>query len=190
MHRLSTSFILGYHGCPEDVAERILAGEHFTKSDNDYDWLGPGIYFWQANPARAVQFANEKAKRERATWRPSVVGAVIELGLCLDLTTEMGIAEVQAAHAALESILVASGGERPVNSKRLPRLDCAVIRALHQIRKDNNEPPVDTVLGIFVEGGPIYPTSNFHEKTHVQVCVCDPNRIKGAFRVTPEEWNV
>ena len=31
-------------------AERLLAGEPFQKSINDYDWLGHGIYFWEANP--------------------------------------------------------------------------------------------------------------------------------------------
>ncbi len=52
MHRLSTSFVLGYHGCEAAVAEKLLAGEPFKASSNDYDWLGPGIYFWK--PTRAA----------------------------------------------------------------------------------------------------------------------------------------
>lgn len=27
-------------------------------SDNDYDWLGPGIYFWENNPKRAIDYAH------------------------------------------------------------------------------------------------------------------------------------
>lgn len=54
MHALSASFILGYHGCDEAVAEKVLAGEDFKPSDNDYDWLGSGIYFWEANPQRGL----------------------------------------------------------------------------------------------------------------------------------------
>lgn len=50
MHRLSANFVLGYHGCDQSVADQVLAGNPFRKSDNDYDWLGPGTYFWEANP--------------------------------------------------------------------------------------------------------------------------------------------
>ncbi len=115
MHRLAASFILGYHGCSENIAEKILNGEPFARSENDYDWLGPGVYFWQSNPARAVEFAKEKAARERAAWRPTVVGAIIDLGLCLDLTTEMGVSEVRAARDALDKVLTISEGELPSN---------------------------------------------------------------------------
>ncbi len=45
MHRLSASFILGYHGCRKSVGEKLLAGADFEPSDNAYDWLGPGVYF-------------------------------------------------------------------------------------------------------------------------------------------------
>lgn len=86
MHALSASFVLGYHGCDRGVAERLLGGENFKLSSNDYDWLGPGIYFWEANPQRGLDFARELAvlKRDKGRIRKAgVVGAVIELGLCL-----------------------------------------------------------------------------------------------------------
>jgi hypothetical protein len=35
---------------------------HLRPSDNPYDWLGTGIYFWEANPLRALQFAQERAQ--------------------------------------------------------------------------------------------------------------------------------
>ena len=59
MHRLTSAFVLGYHGCDHSVGERLLAGTAFKLSDNDYDWLGPGIYFWEANPLRGLEFAQE-----------------------------------------------------------------------------------------------------------------------------------
>jgi hypothetical protein len=49
MHELSSSFVLGYHGCDKKVGERVLAGERLKPSENEYDWLGHGIYFWEAN---------------------------------------------------------------------------------------------------------------------------------------------
>ncbi len=39
--------VLAYHGCDAAVAERLLRGEPFRKSENDYDWLGAGVYFWE-----------------------------------------------------------------------------------------------------------------------------------------------
>jgi hypothetical protein len=186
VHRLSASFVLGYHGCSKDTAEALLAGEAFKPSDNSYDWLGPGIYFWQSNPERALAFANEKKTREKAIWPAAVVGAVIDLGLCLDLTTAAGVAELRSAHTALTEIIRKSGGEYPLNEPGRPKLDCAVIRTLHDIRKGSKQPPIDTILGIFFEGGPIYPNSYFYEKSHVQICVCNPLQIKGVFRISDD----
>ena len=54
---------------------------------------------------------------------------------------------------------------------------------VHIIRKKKGEPPIDSVKGVFVEGGPIYEGSGFYEKTHIQIAVCNPDCIKGVFRV-------
>jgi len=80
VHRLSTSFVFGYHGCDRALGRKLIAGtSDFRKSDNDYDWLGPGVYFWEANPDRALQFAEEKKSRRQGIAEPFVVGAVIDL---------------------------------------------------------------------------------------------------------------
>jgi len=170
------------------VAEKVLAGEDFKKSTNAYDWLGHGIYFWEANPIRGLEFAEElkaSSRGRRNMKDPAVVGAAIDLGLCLDLTTSAGIAQLKIAHRRLEQISKKAGFELPRNhDDQLRRnLDCAVIQMLHQIRNDGREPPIDTVRGIFTEGERVYPTSGFYEKTHIQICVCNPSVIKGVFRV-------
>lgn len=186
MHALSSSFVLGYHGCDRDVAENLLAGDEFLASQNEYDWLGPGIYFWEVNPKRGLDWANElKAAKRGGVKSPACVGAVIELGLCLDLTTLAGIDLVRKAHSSLAEIHESAQAEMPVNSKDLLRrnLDCAVIRTVHGVRKDAGDPPLDSVRGIFVEGKPLYENAGFYEKTHIQICVCNPERIKAVFRV-------
>ena len=85
MHRLTTTFVLGYHACDEAVAQRLVAGEPLAESRNEYDWLGSGIYFWEANPRRGLDFAQEVMRRSRgaAITSPAVVGAIIDLRLCL-----------------------------------------------------------------------------------------------------------
>ncbi len=63
-------------------------------------------------------------------------------------------------------------------------LDCAVINLVHQARSDAGRPALDTVRGVFVEGKPVYEGSGVSEKTHIQISVCNPECIKGVFRVT------
>ena len=187
MHRLSSSFVLGFHGCDRKVGERLVSGEAFKKSDNEYDWLGPGIYFWENNTARALEFANEQMNRQGSRIKdPFVVGAVIDLGACLDLTTKLGIDLVRIAHGVLVDEFRKSGSALPANSKDRMRhkLDCAVIRRAHFIAASSVEiGPIQTVKGVFLEGGPAYDGADFYEKTHIQIAVCDPSCIKGVFHV-------
>ena len=57
--------IIAYHGCDESVVRRVLlTGEHLAASENDYDWLGYGIYFWEFGPERAFEWAVEQKKRD------------------------------------------------------------------------------------------------------------------------------
>jgi len=187
VHTLSSTFILGYHGCDQAVAEKILSGDDIKPSQNDYDWLGPSIYFWEANPNRGLEYAHElkKLRRPPKIKKPAVIGAVVDLGLCLDLTTSAGIQQVRDAYKRLNDIFKEADWELPQNNKGLLRrnLDCAVIRLLHDIREQDGLPPIDTIKGVFIEGGPIYPDSGFYIKTHIQVCACTPESIKGVFRV-------
>jgi len=185
LHRLSTSFILGYHGCDREVGERLLAGEAFKASNNDYDWLGPGIYFWEANPLRGLSFAEEAALRRGFEPQPCVVGAVIDLGNCLDLTTTDGIALLRDGYDELLTAAHSSDWQIPENSgdSLRRRLDCAVIVHLHRQLHANGSTPIDTIKAVFVEGSPIYPTAGFSEKTHTHIAVCNPECIRGVFRI-------
>lgn len=184
MHRLSASFILGYHGCDQAVAERLLAGEPFQKSQNDYDWLGWGTYFWEANPRRGLDFAVEASARSGSKIKvPTVVGAVLDLGRCLDLMNAVSVEMVRAAYGSLAETLEAAGQVLLSNRDRLRRqLDCAVIEHLHAINEAGGS-FVDTVRAVFTEGQEIYPGAGFDAKTHIQVAVRSPDCIKGVFRV-------
>lgn len=193
MHNLSTTFVLGYHGCERSVAESLLNGTtNFTASQNDWDWLGWGIYFWEANPLRGLEFAEEQSARGKLR-DPFVVGAVIDLGYCLDLTSSTGIAAVKAAYANFVEVTEKAGKPVPKNhggpDALLRELDCAVINHLHQIRASAQPPlqPFDSVKGVFLaEGGQIYEGSGFYNKTHIQICIRNSSCIKGVFRVPKE----
>lgn len=68
------------------------------------------------------------------------------------------------------------------------KLDCAVIQTAHQISKQAVGSSYDSVRGVFWEGKPLYKGAGFKEKNHIQICVCNPNCIKGYFR--PRKMNV
>jgi hypothetical protein len=185
MHRLSSNFVLGYHGCDARVAEKLLSGAPFKASANDYDWLGSGVYFWESNPQRGLDFAIESSMRKSSSIaNPAVVGAVIELGLCLDMTTLLAVRMVRDSYTTLKETLEAAGERLPVNDTDLLRrkLDCAVVQWLHSIL-ESQDVSLDIVRGVFIEGSPIYPNSGFNEKTHTQIAVRNLACIKGVFRV-------
>lgn len=61
MYQCHPSFVLGFHGCDKKVGEGILSGKiQHEFSENDYDWLGRGIYFWENDPYRAREWAIEQ----------------------------------------------------------------------------------------------------------------------------------
>jgi hypothetical protein len=191
VHELSSSFILAYHGCDRSVAERLLNNKTFRHSENDYDWLGSGVYFWEANPARALAWARHLKKIGKSgparIREPYAIGAVINLGYCLDLISTNGIEFVKEAYLDFRHYMEQSGTPMPMNrggDDLLQRyLDCAVINHIHSIIKRDRGKAFDTVRGVFLEGKRIYNTSGFYEKTHIQICVRNISNIKGVFRV-------
>jgi hypothetical protein len=191
VHNLSTSFILGYHGCDRETGERLLNNEAFRPSENSYDWLGSGVYFWETNPDRALDWARQRAERLKRTSgieaEPFVIGAVIDPGFCLDLISSNGLQAVEQAYSDFRAVVSASGAQIPENlggDDLLQRkLDCAVINFLHAARQSAKESPFDTVRGVFTEGEHLYANSGFRRKTHIQVCVRNLDNIHGVFRV-------
>lgn len=190
LYEYQPSFVLGFHGCDEAVGEKILRGEesHLLPSEKEFDWLGHGIYFWEGNPDRALAWAKDR-KREGKIKKPFVLGAIIDLRYCLDLFDSGSLAQVKQAHTDLVEAFRKAKREKdiPKNVGTTPdkagrRLDCAVMNALHQYRKDRKQPSYDSVRGPFLEGEEIYPGAGFRSENHIQLCVRNTECIKGYFR--------
>jgi hypothetical protein len=61
---------------------------------------------------------------------------------------------------------------------------------LHLERIGGGLNPFDSVRGVFIEGQPLYPGAGFHDKNHIQICIRNPNCIKGLFLPRDEaKWN-
>lgn len=182
---------MGFHGCDQSVVDKVVSGRsHLQSSENNYDWLGHGIYFWENDPGRALEYAemlHDHPKRGRGKIsHPAVLGAVIDLGHCLNLMETVALESVSSAYDTLKVSLESAGIDLPVNTPGsdggndliLRRLDCAVIQLLHE---ENTGREFDTVRGLFFEGEDLYPNAGFKTKNHIQICVRNPNCIKGYF---------
>lgn len=190
------SLVLGFHGCEREVGEAVLRGAepHLLRSTNEHDWLGDGIYFWENDPVRALEWAHECKDRPELTKGkindPFVVGAVIELGFCLNLLARDCLQELEVAYTLLKAVHQAAGTEMPKNQGPqgvLRFLDRAVIGMLHASRKKTpGYPEYDTVRSPFVEGSKLYPGAGFERKNHVQIAVRHSARIRGYFRPLPD----
>lgn len=175
---------LGFHGCDMSVYENVIKnGCHLKKSSNTYDWLGNGIYFWENNYQRALEWANLSPKIKT----PAVIGSIIDLGNCLNLTDYASVEFLKKGYEILKLRCEASNINLPENHAfrdndvLLRDLDCAVIQQIHDFNKETNRLEFDSVRGVFIEGAPAYSGSGFNEKTHIQLCVVNPNCIKGYF---------
>lgn len=200
------NLVLAFHGCDEETYKKVLYNhEALLPSRNPYDWLGNGIYFWENSLARAEEWAESYCRRynkrhlDEKPKKPAVIGAVITLGHCLDLT-DYGSAEIlKRGYDILSYELSLFGKGLPVNKNvkgnddlLVRELDCAVIERIHQFNMEKGRRSYDSVRGIFIEGKPVYNESGIMEKTHVQLCVINPNCIKGYFKpLEPVEgWSI
>lgn len=180
MYQNRHNYILGFHGCDKSTVEKIVNHrEEMKPSENTYDWLGSGLYFWENNHQRALEWVTQQKEKFNKFKEPAVLGAIICLGNCCDFLDSEYLNLLKVAY---ETLAAEAKSNIPENKKDLRRyLDCAVIEALHRMREEMRDPPFDSVRSLFVEGEPPYPGAGFLNKNHIQICIRNPNCIKGYF---------
>ena len=170
--------ILGYHGCEVEFANSLLSGEtsiqDWEPSQNSYDWLGHGIYFWEHAPQRAREWS-------RARKNKGVIGAVIQLGLCLDLTEVRFTQRLSLEYGRLVGLDLGYARSLPANRGKLRDLDCFVINTLVKTSAKVSD-PFQSVRCPFLEGEPAFPGSDILRESHIQISVIDRECILGVFR--------
>lgn len=186
MYTVKDNLIFGFHGCDESVCNRLVNGEmDLYYSENPYDWLGKGMYFWENDPDRALLWAKDSKQNpqneKQIITKPAVVGAVICLGKCLDF---MEIANLKKLRAIYD-VLTSQGIMLPENTGKdfyKRNLDCFLINYLVAQKKEKGN-IYDSVRGVFFEGDRLYENAGFREKNHIQISVINLNCIKGYFKV-------
>ena len=89
-YQIEPIVVTGYHGTSVEAAERILT-EGFKPSQNQWEWLGHGVYFWQDAPLRAYEWGREWLKRRGYDGPVAVVAAEILLVDFMDLLDQQGM---------------------------------------------------------------------------------------------------
>lgn len=195
MYDRKSNLVFGFHGLDESIGRSIIAGEiNLEPSNNDYDWLGTGIYFWENSLTRAKQWAQDQSRRNGSSVKsPFAIGAVLDLGYCLDLLDQKWLNYIKDSYKYLKEDLEREGlllpqnrpfGKADIDFKNR-ELDCAVIRyavaMAEQEAEQGNGVKFDSVRAAFWEGEEPYPNAGFKKFTHIQIAVINPECIKGVF---------
>lgn len=196
MYSNKTSFVFGFHGLDKDIAMKILTGEDkFKLSQNSYDWLGHGVYFWENNPARAQQWADEQSQRQKTSVQtPFVLGAALDLGNCFDLLKQDCLDFLAAQYENMKTELEYENKPLPENKPwtiadidfKKRELDCAVIRYALEAASELGI-NYDSVRAAFWEGEDLYPNAGFKQYNHIQIAILNLNCIKGIFLPREED---
>lgn len=141
MYSKFPNYILGFHGCHKDVFEDVLNPYETVElkpSTNDYDWLGHGIYFWEYGLDRAQRWALDRYGQDGR-----VLGAVLDLGYCLNLSDTKSTKLLNLGATGLRAICNLGGYKMPTNHltnkdgdviKR--ELDCFIIETVHALNEE------------------------------------------------------
>ena len=167
------------------ITVESVAEWSWTGWQNGHGIRSHGIYFWENDPQRGMEWAQSGGNPKNKIKKPCVAGAIIDLGHCLDLTTRMGLDEVAEAHATLCDSYAKAMKKLPLNiggkDQFKRELDCQVIQALHLYRKENELPPYDSVRAPFPEDEPLYEGAGFRKRNHIQIAIINTDCIKGYF---------
>src|SRR5690242_16580824 len=187
MYDTRPNLTIGFHGCDKSAVETLLNNPDNIKiSRKPYDWLGHGMYFWENNYERALQWAKDK-KQRGAIKIPAVIGATLNLGYCCDFLDSKYIKLLSPYYELMTLAYKQSNKVLPRNrdlgndnqkDKILRELDCSVIEFMHneilkQVRSDiqnkgfSEYKIFDSTRGMFTEGGPVFKGSAIFEKTHI-----------------------
>jgi len=162
---------IGFHGTSRDAVAHLLARD-FQSSDQHFEWLGTGFYFWQDSPWRARQWAEERFGVDAA-----VVVARIDLDSCLDLLNPRWQRELADADFDFVFQCVIEGQTIPENSDRGNHARDAATINWYCDRAAAIGRVVRSVRAVFEEGEPIFEASKIRSKSHVQIAVRDHTAI-------------
>lgn len=160
--------LFGYHGTTRDSANNILLTNNFYVSEDDEEWLGPGVYFFE-NDIKQAYYYCIKAKKYKS-W------AILKSKITAEKIIDLIDTETFECFNEIAKEIKDRYWKR---SDRRPRklLNSVILNIMYKAN------PYDVVRGIF----PVPPTYII-ERTNVtymqiQICVRNKSCIKEIMEV-------
>jgi hypothetical protein len=177
--------VYGYHGTSRSSAKSILENG-FNLSNKGGDWLGPGVYFWQDAPQRALDWARKFHPEDPVVIRSSIS---FEEDKTMDLLDTrwfsfLGDRYQGFVNKCLESS-ISLPKQNPNKSKR-HELDHAFLDYISLVLNTLEPGRISVIRAAFTEGRPIFPDSAIFDLSHVQIAVKDSNYIKDSIIFTQD----
>lgn len=169
-NKFSTLLVWGYHGTLRRHAEAILENG-FELSQNPWDWLGDGVYFWQDAPHRAGTWGDEWARKE-SNDEIAVIRAKIRLEDCMDLLDTKWMEVVRDFGKAFATLHRWQATELRNKPGGQHDLDAAFFNYLVD-SLGRQGVTVNSIRAAIAEGDPILEDSPIRLKSHVQIAVRD-----------------
>lgn len=197
---MSTKF---YHGTTKELAERILSEQRFLISQNPYDWLGPGVYFYQESPIKALVWAQRFSIDEKSRGsEPAVLEVEIDLSKSFDIFKPENQAVLREVHQKTSGepvsrqkrpVLRRIDGQRfhvfesrPLDHDRLVGnnfVDAVTVGRALQMMATRCNLRYDCARYFFWEGMEAYAGSYFYDHSNIQLCIIGPDDADGQFYV-------
>jgi hypothetical protein len=180
--------VIGYHGTRRSTALRVVQGlEGLKRSENDDDWLGHGVYFWEYAPKQAWAWAERRRQQQHRDEDVAVLGSMIRLGNCFDLLDPDNLDELAGFRREYERSERQAHRSPKENHNKSKYLDCAVFEFAYAVFEAEVD-AVDTCRAVFVPSDErLWTRSGVHRHAHIQLCVRNPQCILGTWLVKPVE---
>jgi hypothetical protein len=176
-----------FHGCDQKVRDKLILSqtEHLNNSNADWEWLGGGKYFWENSYEKALDWANyikdhPMPNSNTPIKKPSVLGAIVDLKNCLDFLDFKHLELLKISYEMIKNSPSLPKNSGATQDKAVRKLDYFVIENIHKFMEERGV-VFDSVRSVFWEGAEPYPTAGFRDQNHIQVCIKNPNCIKGYF---------
>ena len=174
---------IGYHGTTEEAADKLVR-ENFQLSENSWEWLGHGVYFWQDAPKRAREWARSwLSLRKKYDGPVAVVAAEIDL---TDFVDMLDLEGVQRMREVVESFAQQDDGSTRVNEPPKNYLDCAIFNVATKMLSSEGL-QVAGYRACCVEGTRLVENSPIYDRSHVQLAVLDQSTILRKWLVKDDE---
>lgn len=188
-------WVRAYHGTTLSNALTVVQHQApFDHSDNGGDWLGKGVYFFEDNLIRAIDWAKGRVSQLALTGKvedPAVIAAELDLSQCLDICSSdwddalrevanrLELAgELRHQHGpllftALRTPVVIADHAMHISTACENTADAHVIDTLIEDLTGAGE-VITAIRGAFPSGIQLYRNSYFFDQTHIQIAVLDP----------------